>query len=834
MAGVAGKIPEQAQFVVIGGGIAGASVAYHLTKEGWTDVVLLERKVLTSGTTWHAAGLVGQLRATENLTRLAKYGAELYGTLEEETGQATGFQARGSIAVARTEARWTEMLRGMTMARSFGIEIEEISLAEAKDKWPLMETSDLKGALHIPGDGQTNPTDTTMALAKGARMRGANIVENVKVTGLQVEDGSPGKHGQGMRRITGVETDAGNIACEYVVNCGGMWGRELGLMAGVPVPLHAAEHIYVVTTPMEGVRPDFPVLRDPDAAIYIKEDAGKLLVGCFERRCKPWGMDGIPDDFEFGTFQEDWDHFAPVFELAMERVPALGDAGIRQFLVAPESFTPDVSYILGEAPDVRNFFMACGFNSIGIASSAGAGKVVAEWIVNGHPPMDLWDVDVRRFHPAQNDAAYLKDRVTESMGLLFAMHWPYLQPETGRDLRRSPLHGKMAAARACFGVVAGYERPNWFAPEGVAPAYEYSYGRQNWFPCAAGEHKAVREAVGLFDQCSFAKIRVEGKDALGLLQRLCANDVDVPELKLVYTAMLNPRGGMEADLTVTRLGETDFLVVTACASFVHDYWWICRHAEGKDVTVTDVTEAWPTIGIMGPKSRDLLAGLTGAGLGNDAFPFATAQRIEIAGLPVLASRITYMGELGWELNLDAAAAGPDGIGGLHDALVDAGGAHGLRHAGYHALHSLRMEKAYRSWGHDLGIEDTPLEAGLGFAVAWDKAGGFLGREALLAQKETGIVKKLVQFTLDDPEPLLFHDEAVWRDGTRAGNVASGDYGHHLGRAVALAYVRDPDGGMVDADWVKAGTYEIEIAGEMFAATAHLRPAYDPTSARVKA
>lgn len=826
---MAGKIPDQARVVIIGGGIAGASVAYHLTKAGWTDVLLLERKVLTCGTTWHAAGLVGQLRATENLTRLAKYGAELYGTLEEETGQATGFQRRGSIAVARTEARWTELKRGMSMARAFDVDVEEISLAEAKDKWPLMETSDLVGALYIPGDGQTNPTDTTMALAKGSRMRGAKIVEGVKVTGLSIADGT-----HGMRRVTGVETDAGNIACEYVVNCGGMWGRELGQMAGVPVPLHAAEHIYVVTTPMEGVRPDFPTLRDPDAHIYIKEDAGKLLVGCFEPDCKPWGMDGIPEDFEFDSFQEDWDHFAPVMEMAMERVPALAETGIRQFFVGPESFTPDTAYILGEAPNVKNFFVAAGFNSIGIASAAGAGKVITDWIVEGHPGMDLWDVDVRRFHPKQTDADYLRDRTTESLGMLYAMHWPYLQPETGRNLRQSPLHEKMVAARACFGVVAGYERPNWFAPEGVEPKYEYAYGRQNWFPYAAEEHQAVREAVGLFDQCSFAKILVEGKDALGLLQELCANDVDVPELKLVYTAMLNARGTMEADLTVTRLGADRFLVITACASFVHDYWWICRHAEGKDLTVSDVTEAWPTIGVMGPNSRDLLGGLTDAALGNNGFPFATAQRIEIAGLPVLAARITYMGELGWELNLDAEAAGPDGIGKLHDALVAAGGGHGLRHAGYHALHSLRMEKAYRSWGHDLGVEDTPLEAGLGFAVAWDKAGGFLGREPLLAQKEAGLEKRLVQFTLDDPEPLLFHDEVVWRDGARVGTVASGDYGHHLGCAVALSYVRKPEGGTIDADWIKSGSYEIEIAGEMFPATAHLTPAYDPKSERVKA
>ncbi len=813
---MADTLPDAAETVVIGGGIVGCSVAYHLTRLGRRDVLLLERRRLSCGTTWHAAGLVGQLRATHNLTRLAKYGGELYARLEEETGQATGFRRTGSISVARTEARWTELLRGLSMARCFGVECEVISLEEAARRWPLMSIDGLVGALYIPGDGQTNPTDTTVALAKGARAGGARIVEGVAVTGIRTANGA----------VAAVETDRGVVRCESVVNAAGMWGRAVGRLAGVAVPLQAAEHYYVVTTPVEGVGPGLPSLRDPDGRIYVKEDAGRLLMGGFEKTAKPWAVDGIPEDFEFDTLPEDWEQFEPLMRAAIERVPVFAEVGIRQLLVGPESFTPDDRYMLGEAPEVRRFYVAAGFNSVGIASAAGAGRALAEWIVADGPTMDLWDVDIRRFHPAQASPRYLAARTVEVLGLLYDMHWPFRQPETARGLRRSPLHDRLEAAGACFGELAGWERPNWFAPEGVAPRYEYAYGRQNWFPYSAAEHRAVREAAGLFDQSSFGKILVTGRDAEAALQRLCAADVAVAPGRIVYTAMLNERGGIEADLTVTRLAEDRYLVVTAAATVRRDLHWIRRHLDpGRPVAAEDVTPAWATLAVMGPRSRDLLAPLADADLGPEAFPFGRAREINIAGVRALLLRITYVGELGWELHVPAECAVA-----LYDALIEAGAGHGLRHAGFHALDSLRLECAYRSWGHDIGLEDTPFEAGLGFAVALDK-GPFNGREALLRRREAGLRRRLVQFTLDDPEPLLFHDEPVWRDGELVGRIASGAWGHALGRAVGLGWVERRDGGALDGDWLAAGRYEIEIAGARHAATLHLRPAWDPDRRR---
>jgi 4-methylaminobutanoate oxidase (formaldehyde-forming) len=804
-------LPSHARVVIVGGGIVGCSVAYHLTKLGWRDVVLLERRDLSCGTTWHAAGLVGQLRSSHNLTRLASYGAVLYEQLEAETGQATGFRRSGSLSVARTTERLTELKRGASMAKCFGVEIELISAKEAGRLWPLMRTDDLAGAVWIPRDGRTNPIDTTLAMAKGARMGGATIVENVTVTTIHRANGT----------ATGVGTDQGDIACEVVVNCAGMWGREVGRLAGVNVPLHASEHFYIVTEPMAGVPRDLPVLRDTDGYIYVREEVGGLLMGGFEPVAKPWGMDGIPPDFKFSLLPEDWEHFRPLMEQAIVRIPALETAPVRRHVNGPESFTPDNRYMLGEAPELRNFFVAAGFNSVGIASAAGAGKALAEWIVGGEPSMDLWDVDIRRFMPFQGNAEYLRERTTEVVGLLYAMHWPFRQPETARNMRCSVLHDRLAARGAVFGVVAGWERANWFATAGVEPRYVYTYGRQNWFPCAAAEHRAVREAVGLFDQSSLAKFRLEGPDAVAVLQRLCANDVDVPPGRIVYTQMLNARGGIECDLTVTRLGETAFMVVTIAAAATHDADWIRRGIGDARVTLTDVTSASTVLGVMGPGSRALLSRLTTADLGNAAFPFATSRDIEIAGAPARATRITYVGELGWELYVPVEYAVR-----VYDAIVSAG----VRHAGYHAMDSLRMEKGYRSWGHDIGGEDTPLEAGLGFAVAWKK-GGFIGRDALLRQREKPLARRLVMFTLDDPEPLLLGDEPIYGDGVLVGRITSGAYGHRLGRSVGMGYVAHPDG--VDAAFLAAGRWELEIALERFAAQARLEPPYDPASARVR-
>ena len=807
--------PRHARCVIVGGGIIGTSVAYHLAKLGWKDVVLLERRQLTCGTTWHAAGLVGQLRSTYNLTRLARYTIDLYAGLEAETGQATGFKRNGAITLATSTERLDELKRSAAMGRSCNVDASEITPAEVRDLWPMVQTDDVVGAIWMPKDGQINPVDVTQALAKGARTRGARIIENCKVTGIMVRNG----------RAAGVHTAQGDIEAEVVVNCGGMWAREIGLMAGVAVPLHAAEHFYIVTEPMPEVVTTLPVLRDYDGYAYYKEDAGKLLVGAFEPNAKPWGMGGIPEDFEFDELPEDWDHFQPVLERALARVPRLGTVGIQKFFNGPESFTPDNRYYLGEAPELPGFFVAAGFNSIGIQSAGGAGMVMAQWIADGYPPMDLADVDIRRIQPFQNDPAYLKTRVTEALGLLYAMHWPHRQPETGRGIRLSPLHERLVAANACMGETAGWERPNWYAPPGVKPEYRYSWGRQNWFEYRAAECRAAREHVALFDQSSFAKFLVRGADAEAILQRVSANDVS-PQDRAVYTQWLNERGGIEADLTVTRRGKDEFMVITGAVNGTRDLAWLRRHATGANCSIEDVTAAYAVIGVMGPRSRELLAPLVDADLSNTAFPFGASRECALRGIRLRATRISYVGELGWELLAPAA----DAVAVL-DALLAAGRPLGLMLAGMHAMDSLRLEKAYRHWGHDIGDEDTPIEAGLGFACAFAKPVAFIGKEALLRQKAGGVRKRLVQFALEDPAPLVFHNEPIWRDGRMNGYVTSGSYGHTLGRSVALGYVKN-DGG-VDAAYVNAGRYEIEVAGVRVAARASLQPLYDPKSARMR-
>lgn len=810
-------LPKEARAVIIGGGIIGCSLAYHLTKLGWQDVILLERKKLTCGTTWHAAGLVREVLGSRTLTRLAQTSMELFTRIEEETGQATGLKRNGSLGIAVNEARWEEHRRAADMAKTCGVPVEIVTAEAAQALYPLLNIEDVLGAIYFPNDGQINPADAAMALAKGARMGGAKIFEDTKVTGITTAKG----------RATGVRTERGDIKAEVVVNCAGMWAREIGLMCGVSVPLHACEHFYVVTEPMTEVTPNLPVLRDMDGCAYYKEDAGKLLIGAFEHHAKPWGMAGIPEDFCFDELPEDMDHFMPVLEGAMHRIPALERVGIRKFFNGPESFTPDNRYYLGEAPELRNFFVGAGFNSIGIQSSGGAGKALAEWIDGGEAPFDLSELDIRRMQPFQNNKTYLYHRASEALGLLYDIHWPYRQPETARGVRHSPLHERLKQRGACFGEVAGWERPNWYAPAGVEPKYEYSYKRQNWFDYSAIEHKAVREKVGLLDQTSFAKFLVQGPDAESLLQRICANDVAVPAGRVVYTQWLNQRGGIEADLTITRLTEESYLVVTGAAVAVHDLDWLNRNTpDGARVNVTDVTSGYAVIGLMGPNSRELLARVSDADLSNEAFPFGTSKEIEIGFASLRATRITYVGELGWELYVPSEFAR-----GAFDAITAVGDDFGLRPVGMHAMDSLRMEKAYRHWGHDITCEDTPLEAGLGFAVRFDKNADFIGRDALLRQKEAGVKKRMVQFALEDPEPLLYHNEPIYRDGERVGYLTSGNYGHHLGRAIGLGYVSHPDG--ADVDFVKSGGYELEVAGARFAATASLRPLYDPKSERVR-
>jgi glycine cleavage system T protein len=806
-------LPKHARVVIVGGGVIGCSIAYHLGKLGWSDVVLIERKQLTSGTTWHAAGLVGQLRQSMNMTRLARYTADLYRGLEAETGQATGFRQCGSVSLATTPGRMEELTRNASMAKVFGLPVHVVSPREIAELYPLANLDDVIGGIHIPSDGYANAVDVTQALAKGARSQGVKIFQDLKVTRIR-HDG---------RRVAGVDTEQSSVDAQYVVLCAGMWTRDLAASIGVTVPLQACEHYYVLFQDVPGLDARMPVLRDYDHCSYFKYDAGKLLVGAFEPNARPWGTQGIPSDFSFGEIEGDFSHFEPVLMDAMRRVPALEGAGIQKFFCGPESFTPDVRYHLGESAELENCFVAAGLNSIGLQSAGGIGKVVSEWIRDGHPPVDLWEVDVRRNMPFQVNRKYLQARVRESLGLLYATHWPFRQYETARGVRRSAVHERLTRAGACFGEAFGWERANWYAPAGVVPAYEYSYGRQNWFEASAHEHRAVRNAVGLFDQSSFAKFRLEGSDAAQVLNRVCANDIDVAPGRMVYTQWLNERGGIEADLTVTRLSETLFLIVTGAETETKDFNWLRRHIDaGKHCVLTNVSSGLGVLSVMGPLARELLQSLTPQDLSDAAFPFATRQEIELGYALVRASRITYVGELGWELYVPT-----EFMVGVYDEIVAAGPQHGLVHAGYHALNSLRIEKAYRHFGHDITDEDTPWEAGLGFAVKLDKPGGFIGREALVRQRETGIAKRLVQFQLRSPEPLLYHNEPIWRGDAIVGFVRSGMYAHTLGAAVGLGYVTDAAGG------IEPDAYEIEVAGVRQAALASLRPLYDPKNERIR-
>ncbi|SFR14639.1 GcvT family protein [Poseidonocella sedimentorum] len=811
--------PQTARVVIVGGGVIGCSVAYHLTQLGWTDVVLLERKQLTSGTTWHAAGLIAQLRATKNMTKLAKYSQELYGNLEAETGVATGFRRNGSITVALSDERREEILRQASMARAFGVEVEEISPAELKTRYPHVKAEDVKAAVYLDKDGQGDPANIALALAKGARMRGAQVIERTKVTGF-ARDG---------RRITGVQWQAesgesGEIACDMVVNCGGMWGHELGRQMGVNVPLHACEHFYIVTDTIEGLG-QLPTLRVPEECAYYKEDAGKLLLGAFEPVAKPWGMAGISEDFEFDQLPEDFDHFEPILEAAVERMPLLAEAGIHTFFNGPESFTPDDAYHLGLAPGMDNVWVAAGFNSIGIQSAGGAGMALAAWMDTGEKPFDLGDVDIARMQPFQGNKTYLFERSKETLGLLYADHFPYRQKATARGIRRSPLHEALLREGAVMGELAGWERANWFADAGQTSDYAYSWSRQNWFDNAAREHAAIRENVGIYDMSSFGKIRVEGPDAEAFLNYVSASNLSVPVGKIVYSQLLNSAGGIEADVTITRLSETAYLVVTPAATLLADLERLRRHVGDHRVCLFDATAAEAVICVMGPKSRALLQRVSPNDFTNETNPFGTAQEIEIGMALARAHRVTYVGELGWELYVSADMAAH-----VFEVLHAAGQEMGAKLCGLHMMDSCRIEKGFRHFGHDISSEDHILEAGLGFAVK--KTGvDFIGREAVERRREEGLKSRLVQFMLTDPEPLLYHAEPILRDGAIVGYLTSGAYGHHLGAAIGMGYV--PCAGQSVQD-VLGASYDIEVAGRRIAAKASLKPFYDPASERVKA
>ena len=812
-------LPKKARVVIIGGGVIGCSVAYHLTKLGWEDVVLLERKQLTSGTTWHAAGLIAQLRATANMTKLAKYSQELYGTLEEETGVATGFKRCGSITVALTDERKEEIYRQAAMARAFGVEVEEISNERVHELYPHLNLEGVKGAVYLPLDGQGDPANIALALAKGARQRGGLIKERVKVTSIAKEG----------KAVTGVDWAAedgstGHIACDMVVNCGGMWGHEVGRMAGVSVPLHACEHFYIVTEAIEGLK-QLPVLRVPDEYAYYKEDAGKFLLGAFEPDSKPWAMDGIPESFEFDQLQEDFDHFEPILEKACERMPMLAEAGIHTFFNGPESFTPDDAYHLGLAPELDNYWVAAGFNSIGIQSAGGAGSALADWMDSGEKPFDLGDVDISRMQPFQSNKKYLYERSKETLGLLYADHFPYRQKATARGVRRTPFHQQLLSEGAVMGELAGWERANWFANEGQEREYKYSWSRQNWFENSAAEHRAVRENVGMYDMSSFGKIRVEGRDAEAFMNYIGGGDYSTAIGKIVYTQFLNRTGGIKADVTVTRLSETAYLVVTPAATRLADQVWMQRHVGNFNVIITDVTAGEGVLAVMGPNSRALLEKVSPNNFSNDVNPFGTAQEIEIGMGLARVHRVTYVGELGWEVYISA-----DQAGHVFETLHEAGQDMGLKLCGMHMMDSARIEKGYRHFGHDITCEDHVVDAGLGFAVKVDKGSDFIGREAVIARKESGPQNRLLQFKLTESEPLLYHNEPVLRDGEVVGYLSSGSYGHTLGAAVGLGYV--PCAGEKAAD-VLASTYEIDVAGVKVKAEASLKPMYDPKSERVK-
>ncbi|MFV0514069.1 MAG: FAD-dependent oxidoreductase [Jhaorihella sp.] len=812
-------LPANARVVIIGGGIVGCSVAYHLAKLGWNDIVLLERKQLTSGTTWHAAGLIAQLRATANMTRLAKYSQELYGELEAETGVATGFRRVGSITVALTGERMEELRRSAAMARAFGVEIEEIGAGEVKSRYAHLNTDGVRGGVWLPRDGQGDPGNIALALAKGARQRGATIRERVGVTGIA-------RHG---RRVTGIDWASddggarGHIACEAVVNCAGMWGHRVGRMAGVNVPLQACEHFYIVSEPIAGLT-QMPVLRVPDECAYYKEDAGKLMLGAFEPVSKPWGLDGIPDNFEFDQLPEDFDHFEPILEMAVNRMPMLGQAGIHTFFNGPESFTPDDAYHLGLAPETDNVWVAAGFNSVGIQSAGGAGMALAHWMQDGARPFDLGDVDIARMQPFQGNRRYLAERARETLGLLYADHFPYRQKASARGVRRSPFHAHLADRGAVFGELAGWERANWFARPGQPPQYRYSWKRQNFFDNVAAELAAVRGNVGLYDMSSFGKLRVEGPDAETFLNHVCGGDLSVQAGRIVYTQFLNACGGIEADVTVTRLSETAYLVVTPAATRLADETWLRRHLGGMRATITDITAAEGVLAVMGPNARNLMQAVSPDDFSNDANPFGTAQQIELGLGLARAHRVSYVGELGWELYVSADMAAH-----AFETLWAAGQEMGLTLCGMHMMDCARIEKAFRHFGHDITCEDHVLEAGLGFAVKTAK-GEFIGRDAVLRKQDEGLGRRLLQFRLRDPEPLLYHNEPVVRDGQIVGHLTSGAYGHHLGAAIGLGYVPCPGESAAE---VLASRFEIDVAGVRVPAQASLRPLYDAKSERVR-
>ena len=814
-------LPQGAQVVIVGGGAVGCSVAYHLAKLGWTDVVLLEQGQLSCGTTWHAAGVVGQLRTHPSLTRLMLYSSQLYAGLEAEVGLGTGWNQCGALWVAASADRMVQLRRTVDLARAQGLEAHDISAAEAGAMWPLMRTEDLVGAVWLPNDAKANPADLTQALARGARKLGVRIFERTRATGFSVDRG----------RVTSVATARGDIECQYAVNCGGQWAKAIAEQVGVTVPLQSAEHYYIVTDAIEGLDRLAPTLRDPDGYTYFKEEVRGLLMGGFEPDAKPWvASDEIPEPFEFQLLPEDWNQFDILMRNAVHRVPVMVNTGVKKFYNGPESFTPDHNFIMGLAPELDNYFVLAGFNSSGIAFSGGAGNALAQWIVAGEPDLDLGPVDIRRFAPMQGNKRWLRGRVQEIVGLHFAMAWPNREPESARGIRRSPVHHLLDARGACFGTKMGWERANWFAPPGIKPVVEYGWGRQNWFGHSAAEHLAARTEVAIFDQTSFAKIAVKGSDAEAALQYLCSNDVAVAPGRTVYTALLNDRGGYEADVTVTRIRWNEYLLVTSSAQGVHDLDLLRRGVPaGLRVEFFDVTSAYAVLSVMGPQSRALLSCLSGDDFSATAFGFGTSREVDLGGLTVRATRLTYVGELGWELYVPSEVAVA-----AFERLTDPANSITPRLAGYYAIESLRLEKGYRAFGRELGPDTSPVEAGLSFTCKLGTHIQFRGREAVERHKAAGVARRLVSLVVSDPAAYAWGGELMLRDGEPAGFASSAAFGHTVGRAVLLGYVERRDGGKADRDWLSQGRYQVAIGGERYDATVSLQPPYDPSGARIRA
>ena len=811
-------LPSHAAIIVIGGGIIGCSTAYHLAKDHKADVILLEQGQLTSGSTWHAAGLVGQLRSSASITRVLKYSVDLYKNLEAETGLATGWKMTGCLRLATNPDRWTEYKRLATTARSFGMEMHLLSPAEVKQMWPLMETSDLVGASFLPTDGQASPSDITQSLAKGARMHGAKLFENVRVTGFEM-DGA---------RIKAVVTDQGRIECEKIVNCGGQWARQIGTMAGVTVPLQPVKHQYIMTQKIEGLSPDSATIRDPDRRTYFKEEVGGLVMGGYEPNPQAWVKGDVPPDWQFRLFDDDWDHFEQHMVQAIARVPALETVGIKQMINGPESFTPDGNFILGPAIECANMYVGAGFNAFGIASGGGAGWALADWVMRDEAPLDLWSVDIRRFSSLHRDRDWVCERTEEAYGKHYTIGFPHEEYESGRPRIVSPLYQRLQSHRAVFGSKLGWERPNWFAPEGIETRDIYSMGRQNWFEPVGNEHHHVRNNVGLFDQSSFAKYEMRGPDAADILDRICANDISRPAGRITYTQLLNTRGGIECDLTVARLADDHLYIVTGTGFRTHDYAWIRDHMpSGANAALTDITEDFGTLSLMGPKARDVLEQVTEADVSGEAFPFGHVRVIEIAGLPVRALRVTYVGELGWELHVPI-----HGIGNVFDALMDKGEDQLITPVGYRALESLRLEKGYRAWGSDITPNDSPFEAGLGWAVKLKSGRDFIGRNACIDIASKPLVKQFAGFVTEDPAIVLVGRETILRNGEFAGYLTSGGYGYTIGKPVGYGYVRNTSG--VTSQWMQSGSYELVVANETVKASLTLEPLVDPKMLKIKA